>query len=243
MSTATRPVIATPEQWRAKRVELLAKEKELSRVRDELSRERRELPWVPVEEEYVFQTIEGDRTLAGALRAPEPAPRLPLHVRAGLGRGVPELLVLDGQLRRDAGASRTPRRRARRREPRPARPAPGLPRADGLGVPVGLVAREPVQLRLRRVVHRGRAPRRGRVQLRLHGPPRRRAAGRERVRQGRGRRRLPHLLLVLPRAGRAEHLLPAARPRAQGSRRSWICRTRRRGFAATTRTRTRRGAP
>ena len=64
MSTATRPVIATPEQWRAKRVELLAKEKGLSRIRDELSRERRELPWVPVEEEYVFQTAEGDRTLS-----------------------------------------------------------------------------------------------------------------------------------------------------------------------------------
>ena len=65
MSTTTsRPTIATREQWRAKRVELLAKEKELSRVRDELSRERRELPWVAVEEEYVFQTTEGDRTLA-----------------------------------------------------------------------------------------------------------------------------------------------------------------------------------
>ena len=64
MSTATGPVIATPEQWRAKRVELLAKEKDLSRVRDALSRERRELPWVPVEEEYVFQTTDGDRTLS-----------------------------------------------------------------------------------------------------------------------------------------------------------------------------------
>jgi predicted dithiol-disulfide oxidoreductase (DUF899 family) len=63
-TTTSRPTIATREQWRAKRVELLAKEKELSRVRDELSRERRELPWVPVEEEYVFQTTEGDRTLA-----------------------------------------------------------------------------------------------------------------------------------------------------------------------------------
>ena len=108
MSTATRPVIATPEQWRAKRVELLAKEKDLSRIRDELSRERRELPWVPVEEEYVFQTAEGDRTLSELFGTAEPAPRLPLHVRAGLGRGVPELLVLDGQLRRDAGAPRAP---------------------------------------------------------------------------------------------------------------------------------------
>jgi len=64
MSTATSPAIATREQWRAKRVELLAKEKDLSRIRDELSRERRALPWVPVDEEYVFQTTDGDRTLA-----------------------------------------------------------------------------------------------------------------------------------------------------------------------------------
>jgi predicted dithiol-disulfide oxidoreductase (DUF899 family) len=31
---------------------------------DELARQRRELPWVPVEKEYRFETDEGTRTLA-----------------------------------------------------------------------------------------------------------------------------------------------------------------------------------
>ena len=31
---------------------------------DELARRRRELPWVPVEHEYVFRTTQGERTLA-----------------------------------------------------------------------------------------------------------------------------------------------------------------------------------
>lgn len=56
--------VGTRAEWRAKRVELLAREKDLSRLRDELSAARRELPWVPVEEDYVFQTTEGDRTLS-----------------------------------------------------------------------------------------------------------------------------------------------------------------------------------
>jgi predicted dithiol-disulfide oxidoreductase (DUF899 family) len=56
--------IATREQWAAERSELLAREKELSRMGDELARQRRELPWVVVEEEYTFQTADGTRTLA-----------------------------------------------------------------------------------------------------------------------------------------------------------------------------------
>jgi predicted dithiol-disulfide oxidoreductase (DUF899 family) len=47
----------------AARLELLAAEKELTRRGDELARRRRELPWVPIEKEYVFDTDEGERTL------------------------------------------------------------------------------------------------------------------------------------------------------------------------------------
>lgn len=54
----------TREQWRAERVELLAREKELTRLGDELARERQALPWVPIEQEYVFDTPDGARTLA-----------------------------------------------------------------------------------------------------------------------------------------------------------------------------------
>lgn len=64
MGTMVSPEIATREEWRTRRLALLAKEKELSRLRDELSRERRELPWVRVDQEYVFDTVGGPRTLA-----------------------------------------------------------------------------------------------------------------------------------------------------------------------------------
>src|SRR5947208_14345427 len=56
--------IATQEEWHAARDELLAEEKELTRRGDELARKRRELPWVPVEKEYSFETEEGEKTLA-----------------------------------------------------------------------------------------------------------------------------------------------------------------------------------
>jgi predicted dithiol-disulfide oxidoreductase (DUF899 family) len=56
--------IGTREEWRAARLELLEREKELSRQGDELARRRRELPWVRVEKDYSFETDEGPRTLA-----------------------------------------------------------------------------------------------------------------------------------------------------------------------------------
>jgi predicted dithiol-disulfide oxidoreductase (DUF899 family) len=54
----------TRAQWLAAREELLAREKEHTRLGDELARRRRELPWVPVEKEYRFHTDDGPRTLA-----------------------------------------------------------------------------------------------------------------------------------------------------------------------------------
>jgi predicted dithiol-disulfide oxidoreductase (DUF899 family) len=56
--------VVSREEWLAARVALLAKEKELTRRRDELSRERRALPWVRVDEPYVFEVRAGRKTLA-----------------------------------------------------------------------------------------------------------------------------------------------------------------------------------
>jgi predicted dithiol-disulfide oxidoreductase (DUF899 family) len=56
--------IGTREDWLAAREELLAREKEHTQLDDELARQRRELPWVPVEKEYRFETDDGRRTLA-----------------------------------------------------------------------------------------------------------------------------------------------------------------------------------
>jgi predicted dithiol-disulfide oxidoreductase (DUF899 family) len=56
--------IGTQEEWQVERAELLKDEKELTRRGDELARKRRELPWVVVEKDYVFETAQGTKTLA-----------------------------------------------------------------------------------------------------------------------------------------------------------------------------------
>ncbi len=56
--------IASGEEWLRARKELLAKEKEFTRLRDELSQLRRDLPWEKVEKEYVFEGPHGRETLA-----------------------------------------------------------------------------------------------------------------------------------------------------------------------------------
>ena len=63
MHSPASPLIVSCEEWLAARKKLLAKEKEQTRLRDRLSAERRELPWVRIEKEYVFDTPRGKRTL------------------------------------------------------------------------------------------------------------------------------------------------------------------------------------
>jgi predicted dithiol-disulfide oxidoreductase (DUF899 family) len=56
--------VGTQEEFDAARGELLAQEKELTRRNDELAQKRRELPWVPVEKAYSFETEDGTKSLA-----------------------------------------------------------------------------------------------------------------------------------------------------------------------------------
>src|SRR4029450_11033493 len=55
--------IGTREEWQAARDALLEREKDPTHRNDERARERRELPWVPVEKEYSFETDGGTKTL------------------------------------------------------------------------------------------------------------------------------------------------------------------------------------
>jgi predicted dithiol-disulfide oxidoreductase (DUF899 family) len=55
--------IGTREEHVAARLRLLQAEKELTRQGDELARQRRQLPWVEVAKDYVFDTTDGERTL------------------------------------------------------------------------------------------------------------------------------------------------------------------------------------
>jgi len=66
MSTNTidSPKIVSREEWLAARKKLLAKEKQLTRERDALAAERRQLPWVKVDKNYVFDSPDGRKTLA-----------------------------------------------------------------------------------------------------------------------------------------------------------------------------------
>jgi predicted dithiol-disulfide oxidoreductase (DUF899 family) len=52
------------EQWLTARTELLKEEKEFTRLRDKINAQRRDLPWVRVEKNYVFQGPNGPQTLA-----------------------------------------------------------------------------------------------------------------------------------------------------------------------------------
>jgi predicted dithiol-disulfide oxidoreductase (DUF899 family) len=58
------PKIVSRDKWLAARKNLLAKEKRLTRERDALAAERRQLPWVKVEKNYVFDSPGGKKTLA-----------------------------------------------------------------------------------------------------------------------------------------------------------------------------------
>jgi len=57
------PKVVSQAEWLAARKELLKKEKELTRQKDAISAERRQLPWVKVEKNYVFDGPNGKVTL------------------------------------------------------------------------------------------------------------------------------------------------------------------------------------
>jgi predicted dithiol-disulfide oxidoreductase (DUF899 family) len=54
----------TREEWLAARLELLKEEKELTRRSDELARQRQNLPWIPIDKDYRFETGQGIASLA-----------------------------------------------------------------------------------------------------------------------------------------------------------------------------------
>ena len=58
------PKVVSQAEWLAARKQFLKKEKELTKLRDALSQQRRELPWVKVDKEYVFDAPDGKKTLA-----------------------------------------------------------------------------------------------------------------------------------------------------------------------------------
>ncbi|MPZ06514.1 MAG: DUF899 domain-containing protein [Nitrososphaeraceae archaeon] len=56
--------IVSEEEWVEARRALLKKEREFTALRDQLSQQRRDLPWVAVNKEYVFEGQNGKQTLS-----------------------------------------------------------------------------------------------------------------------------------------------------------------------------------
>ena len=53
------PPIVSPQEWEAASLQLLVREKELTRARDALAAERRRMPRMPVEKDYEFEGPDG----------------------------------------------------------------------------------------------------------------------------------------------------------------------------------------
>ena len=64
----TKHKTGTREEWLAARLDLLKAEKEHTHRGDELAKRRQELPWVPVDKDYRFETPEGSAKLADLFR-------------------------------------------------------------------------------------------------------------------------------------------------------------------------------
>ena len=55
--------VVSQEEWLAARKALLARERAMTHALDALRAERRELPWVKIEKDYVFEGPQGECTL------------------------------------------------------------------------------------------------------------------------------------------------------------------------------------
>src|ERR1035437_5817216 len=217
------------DAWVDERRKHLVKEKELTRLRDQLSRERRELPWELVEKCYKFEGERGVQTLSEmfdgrsqlvvyhAMFNPETAgPNTTWTVDAGC----PYCSFWMDNFNGITVHLQPPRHHDGRRLACSLSSDRRLQEANGLGLPVAFFGRQRLQLRLPRLVHRGRTGRReGRLQLRPEPLFDVGRAGYQRLPEGRRRPRLPHLLDVLARARHAERRLPLHGPGAKGSRR------------------------
>ena len=172
--------VVSHSEWIEARRQFLAKEKEFTRLRDELSRQRRELPWEKVEKDYVFEGPRGKETLADLFDGRSQLRDLSLHAWPGMGGGMSELLVYFGSFRWNDDSPGASRRNAcggftcslcaRSRHSRSA--------WDGNFTGHLRLARTSISTTMFRLRAAETGNGNGRLQLRHHAVPERRAAGR-----------------------------------------------------------------
>ncbi|MEY9713668.1 putative dithiol-disulfide oxidoreductase (DUF899 family) [Bradyrhizobium elkanii] len=207
--------IVSREEWITARKALMIGEKELTQAREALSRQRRELPWVKVDKDYVFDGPGGKMTLGDLFKG---RPQLVVqHVMFapewdaackscsfwadGFERMVPHLAARDTTM---IAVSRAP-----------------LAKLDAFKARMGWTfdwvssGGERLQLRLRRLVHAS-ADRCGDREVQLWNDPalRSRTARHQRVLSRRAGKRVPHLLDLRARPRHDECRLSLSRPDA-----------------------------
>ena len=175
--------VVSREEWQAARDELLQREKKHTRMADELARQRRELPWVAIAKEYRFETDDGTRTLAELFDSrsqllfyhfmfgPSYEAGCPVNssIADGLNGLLPHLHARDVTL---LLVSQAPLAKLRAYKQR-----------MGWSLPWVSVGEHRLQLRLRRLLHRGASA--------FMGPRRGRAAADRKSERGRDRDRYP----------------------------------------------------
>jgi predicted dithiol-disulfide oxidoreductase (DUF899 family) len=63
IAAMTKPAVVSRDEWNKAWLEMLVKEKEQTRARDALAAARRRMPWLAVEKQYVFDSVDGKKTL------------------------------------------------------------------------------------------------------------------------------------------------------------------------------------
>ena len=210
--------VVSREEWIEERRKLLAREKDFTRERDRLSAARRDLPWVRVDREYVFDGPQERESLA--------------QLFAGRGQLIVYHFMFDPSWQ--AGCKSCSFwadnfdgivvHLAHRDATMIAVSAAPLATLEAYRKRMGWRFKwvSSAGTDFNRDYHVSHTPERageGRGLLQLHAPKtlRVRGAGHQRLR-ARGRRGLPHLFLLCPRPRHAERRLSLHGPAAQGPR-------------------------
>src|ERR1035437_10802946 len=133
--------VVSQTEWLAARKAHLATEKKFTAARDELSRQRRELPWVKVDKNYVFDGPDGKETLADLFGGRSQL--IVYHFMFGPDweQGCPSCSFLSDHFDGAAGAAATDR---------------CIQETHGMALQMGVFVRQRFQSRLQRVLHQGR---------------------------------------------------------------------------------------
>ena len=181
--------VVSRDEWLAARKAHLENEKALTRMRDRIAAERRSLPWVWVEKNYVFDTVDGKKTLA--------------HLFDGRSQLIVYHFMWGGIWTRAATAARSwpiistaptcisPTTMSNSWRCRAGLSTGSTPTGNAwVAIPVRVIIRQRLQLRLSCLVRAGRAGE-GQDLLQLRNDRRgiRRAARAQRVLQGQEQRR------------------------------------------------------